>query len=79
MRCRYERHSKSKRGALQEAWATMNSPIELKMLGTGSNWMNVGGIIAVALNSYYSPLPPGSVVSVSTMDPGYGAMESPTW
>jgi uncharacterized protein len=55
----------------------MESPLELKMLGTGSNWMNVGSIIAVALNSYYSPLPPGSVVSVSTMDPGYGAMESP--
>lgn len=53
-------------------------PIELKILGTGSNWMNVGGIIAVALNSYYSPLPPGSVVSVSTMDPGVGSMESPT-
>jgi uncharacterized protein len=53
-------------------------PIDLKILGTGSNWMNVGGIIAVAMNSYYSPLPPGSVVSVSTMDPGVGSMESPT-
>lgn len=52
-------------------------PIDLKMLGTGSNWMNVGSIIAVAINSYYSPLPAGSTVSVTTMDPGFGSMESP--
>jgi len=52
-------------------------PVDLKILATGANWMNVSGIIAVAMNSYYSPLPPGSVVSTSTMDPGYGSMESP--
>lgn len=56
---------------------TLTAPIDLKMLGTGSNWMNVGSIIAVAINSYYSPLPAGSTVSVTTMDPGFGSMESP--
>jgi len=27
-------------------------PVDLKILATGANWMNVSGIIAVAMNSY---------------------------
>jgi TRAP transporter TAXI family solute receptor len=55
----------------------MSEPVNLKILGSGSNWMNISGIVAVSLNSYYSPLPRGSLVSVTTMDPGVGSMESP--
>jgi len=52
-------------------------PLHLRMMGSGNNWMNVCGIVAVAINSYYSPLPPGSLVSVTTMDPGVGSMDGP--
>ena len=55
----------------------MTEPLHLRMMGSGNNWMNVSGIIAVAINSYYSPLPPGSLVSVTTMDPGVGSMDGP--
>src|SRR5665213_1946928 len=55
----------------------MMEPLHVRMMGSGNNWMNVSGIIAVAINSYYSPLPPGSLVSVTTLDPGVGSMDGP--
>ena len=53
--------------------------IDLKMLGAGSNWMNVSHVIALNLNGYNSPLGAGSTISITTMDPGIGSMQSPVF
>jgi TRAP-type uncharacterized transport system substrate-binding protein len=51
--------------------------VHLKILGSGSNWLNLSHVLALNLNGYNSPLGPGSRISITTMDPGVGSMESP--
>ena len=51
--------------------------IDLRILGSGANWINVSSIIALHLNGYSSPLGPESTISLTTMDPGVGSMRSP--
>jgi TRAP-type uncharacterized transport system substrate-binding protein len=55
----------------------VHGPIDLKILGAGSNWLNLSHVIALHLNGYSSPLPKGSTINITTMDPGIGSMESP--
>lgn len=52
-------------------------PIDLKIIGAGSNWLNLSHVIALNLNGYSSPLGKSSTISITTMDPGVGSMESP--
>jgi TRAP-type uncharacterized transport system substrate-binding protein len=53
------------------------NPIDLKIIGAGSNWLNLSHVIALNLNGYNSPLGKESTISITTMDPGIGSMESP--
>jgi len=55
----------------------MAGPIDVKILGGGQNWMAVCCRIAIGLNGYYSPLPAGSSVSVTTREPGSNCFEAP--
>ena len=55
----------------------MEGPIEIKILGGGQNWMSVGARIALGLGGYYSVLPEGSSVSVTTREPGSNCFEAP--
>jgi TRAP-type uncharacterized transport system substrate-binding protein len=52
-------------------------PIEVKILAAGSNWLKVGGMLALGLTGYYSPLPKGSTVSVHTGHTGVMCLEGP--
>lgn len=51
--------------------------LDVKILGCGGNWVNLGGLIALGLNGYYSPLPKGSTVSITTGDPGPTCLAAP--
>jgi TRAP-type uncharacterized transport system substrate-binding protein len=55
----------------------MQPPLDVKLLGGGQNWMALCARIAIGLNGYYSPLPKGSSVSVTTREPGNNIFESP--
>lgn len=55
----------------------MKGPVEVKLLGGGQNWMMLCSRIALGLNGYYSPLPPGSSVSVTTREPGSNCFDGP--
>lgn len=55
----------------------LSDPIDLKLLTAGSNWMHIGGLVALGLNGYYSPLGKESSISVTTGDPGAMCMEGP--
>jgi len=55
----------------------MNGPMEIKFLGGGQNWMSVCTRIALGLGGYYSVLPEGSSVSVTTREPGSNCFEAP--
>jgi TRAP transporter TAXI family solute receptor len=55
----------------------MKGPLEVRFLGGGQNWMTLCSRIALGLNGYYSPLPPGSSVSVTTREPGNNCFEGP--
>ena len=69
-------------------------PIELKLLGSGVNWMPLCGQLALWLGGYYSVLGEGARVSVTAMEPGrsifdgahavangefHAAITTPTW
>jgi TRAP-type uncharacterized transport system substrate-binding protein len=47
----------------------LKEPLDVKFLGGGQNWLG--------LNGYYSPLPAGSSVSVTTREPGSNCFEAP--
>lgn len=51
--------------------------LDVRILGAGQNWMNIGSLIAIGLNGYYSALPGGSTVAAVTGDPGTMCMEAP--
>ena len=51
--------------------------LDVKILGGGQNWIALGGQIALGLDGYYSTLPKGSTVSVTTFDPGLSCLEGP--
>jgi TRAP transporter TAXI family solute receptor len=53
--------------------------IDVKILGGGQNWIGLGGKIALGLDGYYSRLPKGSTVSVTTADPGMLCLEGVKW
>jgi TRAP-type uncharacterized transport system substrate-binding protein len=55
----------------------MKDAIDVKLLGGGQNWMALCARIAIGLNGYYSPLPKGSSVSVTTREPGSNIFEAP--
>jgi uncharacterized protein len=55
----------------------VKKPIDVKLLGGGQNWMALCARIAIGLNGYYSPLPKGSSVSVTTREPGANIFEAP--
>jgi uncharacterized protein len=55
----------------------LSSPIDLRILCGGQNWMSVGSLLAVGLDGYYSKLPQGSTVAAITADPGRMCMEGP--
>jgi TRAP-type uncharacterized transport system substrate-binding protein len=54
-----------------------NGPIEVKILGAGSNWLKLGSMIGLGLTGYYSQLPKGSSVSVHTAHPGEMCLAGP--
>lgn len=56
----------------------MKEPLEVRLLGGGQNWMMLCSRIAIGLNGYYSPLPSGSSVSVTTREPGSNCFDAPT-
>jgi TRAP-type uncharacterized transport system substrate-binding protein len=53
------------------------SPLEVRLLGAGQNWMPVCGAIANGLSGYYSALPSGSCASVTTFEPGSACFSGP--
>jgi TRAP-type uncharacterized transport system substrate-binding protein len=55
----------------------MKDALEVKLLGGGQNWMMLLSRVAIGLNGYYSPLPSGSSVSVTTREPGSNCFEAP--
>jgi uncharacterized protein len=55
----------------------MKDALEVKLLGGGQNWMVLCSRIALGLNGYYSPLPSGSSVSVTTREPGSNCFDAP--
>jgi TRAP-type uncharacterized transport system substrate-binding protein len=55
----------------------LRDPIDLRILCAGRNWMNVGSLLALGLNGYYSPLPKGSTIAAISGDPGTMCMEGP--
>src|SRR5262245_46971387 len=55
----------------------MKGPVDVRLLGGGQNWMALCARIAIGLNGYYSPLPQGSTVSVTTREPGSNIFEAP--
>jgi TRAP-type uncharacterized transport system substrate-binding protein len=55
----------------------LNDPLELKLVGGGLNWMPLCTRIALGLGGYYSVLPEGSTVSVTTPEPGSNCFEAP--
>jgi TRAP-type uncharacterized transport system substrate-binding protein len=55
----------------------MKGPLDVRLLGGGQNWMALCARIAIGLNGYYSPLPQGSTVSVTTREPGNNIFEAP--
>jgi TRAP-type uncharacterized transport system substrate-binding protein len=55
----------------------MQHPIDVKILAPGQNWLKIGSMLALGLDGYYSPLPKGSTVSVTTFDPGPACMDAP--
>lgn len=55
----------------------MKEPLEVKLLGGGLNWMPLCTRVALGLGGYYSPLPEGSTVSVTTREPGSNCFEAP--
>ncbi|WP_155058877.1 TAXI family TRAP transporter solute-binding subunit [Streptomyces blattellae] len=48
----------------------MSSPIEVRLLTAGANWLRVGSMLGLGLTGYNSPLPEGSSVSVHTIETG---------
>ncbi|WP_019068891.1 TAXI family TRAP transporter solute-binding subunit [Streptomyces hokutonensis] len=52
----------------------MSSPIEVRLLTSGANWLRVGSMIGLGLTGYNSPLPEGSSVSIHTIDTGKSCM-----
>lgn len=52
-------------------------PIDLRILTTGENWMKIGSSIALGLNGYFSPLPDGSTISITTAHTGRMIMQGP--
>lgn len=51
------------------------SPVEVRLLTSGANWLRIGSMIGLGLTGYNSPLPPGSSASVHTIDTGKSCME----
>jgi TRAP transporter TAXI family solute receptor len=55
----------------------VNEALEVKLVGGGLNWMPLCTRIALGLGGYYSPLPEGSTISVTTREPGANCFEAP--
>jgi uncharacterized protein len=55
----------------------MKEALEVKLVGGGLNWMPLCTRIALGLGGYYSPLPEGSTISVTTREPGSNCFEAP--
>jgi TRAP-type uncharacterized transport system substrate-binding protein len=55
----------------------MNEALEVKLIGGGLNWMPLCTRIALGLGGYYSVLPEGSTVSVTTAEPGSNCFDAP--
>ena len=51
--------------------------MEFKFLGSGVNWAPLCSQLALWLSGYYSVLPPGSLASVTTMEPGRSIFDGP--
>ncbi len=54
-----------------------NEPVEIKILGAGSNWLKVSSMIGLGLTGYYSKLPKGSSVSIHTAHTGEMCLSGP--
>jgi TRAP-type uncharacterized transport system substrate-binding protein len=54
-----------------------DAPLEVKFLGAGQNWMPLSSCIALGMGNYDSPLPKGSKVSVTTLEPGSTIFSGP--
>lgn len=52
----------------------MDSPVEVRLLTAGSNFLRIGSMIALGLNGYDPLLPEGSTASVHTYHPGRAGM-----
>ena len=52
-------------------------PVEIKILGAGSNWLKVSSMIGLGLTGYYSKLPKGSSVSIHTAHTGEMCLSGP--
>jgi hypothetical protein len=55
----------------------MRDAREVRFFGAGQNWLPLSGCIAVGLSGYYSPLPAGSSVSVTSQEPGSAIFNGP--
>ena len=55
----------------------MNGPQELRFFGSGANWMKMSSILALRLGGYQGLLPAGSMVSVTTTEPGLSCFDGP--
>jgi TRAP transporter TAXI family solute receptor len=55
----------------------LTEPVDLSILSAGRNWMNIGSLLALNLNGYYSKLPAGSTAAAVTIDPGAACLEAP--
>ncbi len=52
---------------------------EVRILGSGGNWISLCGKIALGLTGYSGKLPAGSAVSVVAADPGEMCLLGPKW
>ncbi|MEU0073821.1 TAXI family TRAP transporter solute-binding subunit [Streptomyces sp. NPDC006332] len=52
----------------------MSSPIEVRLLTSGANWLRIGSMLGLGLTGYGGALPEGSSVSIHTMDTGYASV-----
>ena len=53
--------------------------MDVVFLAGGQNWINIGSRVALGLSGYYSRLPKGSTVSVTTADPGEMCFQGANW
>jgi hypothetical protein len=51
--------------------------VDVKMLCAGANWLKIGSMAGLGLTGYYSELPSGSTVSISTAHTGQVCLSGP--